>query len=71
MDYHGGSGQLSALEEGEPSNEGEVGSGVNLEVTFLEGVRVLCGSPAYGPTEELGESKKGPLNESQGQRLLR
>ena len=67
MDYHGGNEQLSAMEEGEPSNEGRVGSWVNLEVTFLEGVRVLCESLAYGPTEELGESRKGPLTKSQGQ----
>ena len=68
VDYHGGNGQLSALEEGEPSNEGRVGSWVNLKVTFLEGIRVLCGgSLAYGPTEELGESRRGPLTKSQGQ----
>ena len=75
MDYHGGNGQLSAMEEGEPSNEKRVGSWVDLEVTFLEGVKVLCESLAYGPTEELGESRKGPLTKSQGnpkgQRLLR
>ena len=55
------------MEEGEPNNEGEVGSWVDLEVTFQEGVRVLCGLLAYGPTEELGESSKGPLTKSQGQ----
>ena len=67
MDYHGGNGQLSAMEEGEPSNEGRVESWVYLEVTFLEGVRVLCGPLAYGPTEELEEFRKGPLTKSQGQ----
>ena len=55
------------MEEGEPSNEGRVESWVNLEVTFLEGVRVSCGPLTYGPTEELGEFRKGPLTKSQGQ----
>ena len=67
MDDHGGNGQLSSLEEGEPSNEGEGGSWVNLEVTFLEGVRVFCGSLAYGPTKEMGDFRKSPLTKSQGQ----
>ena len=44
-----------------------MGSWVKQEVIFLEGVRVLYGSLAYGPTVELGESKKGPLTKSQGQ----
>ena len=61
VDYHGGNGQLSALEEGEPCIVGWMGSWVNLEVTFLGEVSVFCGSLAHGPTKELGEFRKSPL----------
>ena len=44
-----------------------MGSWVKQEVIFLEGVRVLYGSFAYGHIEEMGESRKGPLTKSPSQ----
>ena len=44
-----------------------MGSWVNIEVTFPDGVRVFGGSLAHGPTKKFVTFRKSPMTKSQGQ----